>query len=118
MLEEAHRESSAPLRVSLDTRKQIFRIVQEALSNANAHAAARPVGVRLVVDSQRVVVEVSDDGRGIPVVPARRGGMGLRTMRDRATAIRGRLTVTNGAGGGTSIRRECANRERDPKPRR
>ena len=111
-------ESTAPLRVSLDTCNQLFRIVQEALSNAMAHADARLVRVRLVVDPQRVLVEVSDDGRGIASGPARRGGMGLQTMHDRATAIRGRLTVKNATGGGTSIRCECANRERDPKPRR
>ena len=111
-------ESTAPLCVSLDTCNQIFRIVQEALSNAMAHADARVVRVRLVVDAQRLVVAVSDDGRGIAGGPARRGGMGLQTIRDRATAIGGRLTVKNAAGGGTSIRCECANRERDPKPRR
>jgi nitrate/nitrite-specific signal transduction histidine kinase len=39
-------------------------------------------------------------------------------MQDRATAIRARLSVKNAAGGGTLIRCECANRERDPKPGR
>ncbi len=111
-------ESTVPPRVSLDTCNQLFRIVQEALSNAMTHAGARTVRVRLVVDPQRVLVEVSDDGRGIPGGATRRDGMGLQTMHDRATAIRGRLTVKNAPGGGTAIRCECANRERDPTPRR
>ena len=42
-------------------------------------------------------------GRGLPDGPRRNGGLGLRAMRERAELVKGRLTVTGGAGVGTTV---------------
>ena len=110
-------DNAAPLAISLEACNQLFRIAQEALANALTHSAARNVGVKLVVGPERVRVEVSDDGGGIPADSVR-GGIGLQTMRDRARAIRARLTITAAANGGTMVRCECANIDGGRKPGR
>jgi len=80
-----------------------FRIVQEALSNVVRHAGARQAAVRLAMEWPDVlVVEVTDDGRGLPAV--RRAGVGLRSMHERAEELGGTLFVNAQPQGGTSVR--------------
>ncbi len=84
----------------------VYRVVQEALHNALRHADARTVTVRVRGDAGRVRVEVADDGVGFDPDPQARAGrrLGLASMRERARAVGGRLTVTSAPGGGTTIR--------------
>jgi signal transduction histidine kinase len=80
-----------------------FRIVQEALSNVVRHAGAGHAEVRLTLERPNVlVVEVADDGRGLPAV--RRAGVGLRSMRERAEELGGTLVVNARPQGGTVVR--------------
>jgi signal transduction histidine kinase len=80
-----------------------FRIVQEALANVVRHAGARRAEVRLALERPGLlVVEVTDDGRGLPAV--RRAGVGLRSMRERAEELGGTLSVNARPQGGTSVR--------------
>jgi signal transduction histidine kinase len=78
-----------------------FRIVQEALTNVVRHANARRcrIGLRLVDGA--LEVEVADDGRGLE--PARRAGVGLASMRERATELGGSYVVEGIDGGGTRV---------------
>src|SRR4029077_17810005 len=72
---------------ALDTRKEaaLYRVAQEALHNALQHAGATAVCVRLARSTRRVILEVGDDGHGFtPEAPS--GGVGLASMRERATA--------------------------------
>jgi PAS domain S-box-containing protein len=114
-------ESSAPIRTPDESCNHLFRIVQEAVSNALKHAGARAIHIQLMVDPSTVVVEVTDDGRGMEPRMTSPAGMGLRTMRDRATAIGARLTVTAAGQGGTVVRCQCPNgnlaRQRSPRQR-
>jgi two-component system sensor histidine kinase UhpB len=75
----------------------LFRIVQEALTNAAKHSEGTMVSVRVSEDAGRVRISVEDDGRGFPdpvgARSARRGGWGLTTMRERAEAHGGQLRV-------------------------
>ena len=76
----------------------MYRVAQEALHNALRHAGAGQVGVRLARTPRRVSLEVSDDGHGfVPEAPS--GGMGLASMRERASAAGGRLTIRSGPAG-------------------
>jgi signal transduction histidine kinase len=80
----------------------LYRVGQEALHNALRHAGAGSVRVALSRTSRRVVLEVADDGHGFaPELPS--GGLGLASMRERAAAAGGALTVRSGPAG-TQVR--------------
>ncbi|MDX1993390.1 MAG: sensor histidine kinase [bacterium] len=82
-----------------------FRIVQEALSNVVRHAEAGRAAIRLLLERpDLLVVEVEDDGRGLPA--ERRAGVGLRSMRERAEELGGTLVIRPRASGGTVVRAE------------
>lgn len=79
----------------------VFRIVQEALTNAARHAGARACDVRLRRNGA-LEVEVSDDGVGLPA--SARPGVGLRSMRERAEELGGTWAIDERPGGGTRVR--------------
>jgi PAS domain S-box-containing protein len=81
----------------------LYRIAQEAVSNAMRHAQARRVDIDLEVDDTVVVLRVRDDGQGIP--PGAKRGLGLRLMAYRAGMLGGTCTVQDAASGGTVV--EC-----------
>ena len=76
----------------------LYRVAQEALHNALRHAAASKVRVTLSRTARQVVLEVADDGRGF-VPETATIGLGLASMRERAAAAGGRLTISSGAKG-------------------
>jgi signal transduction histidine kinase len=76
----------------------LYRVGQEALHNALRHAGAGGIRVTLSRTARRVVLEVADDGHGFaPEMPS--GGLGLASMRERASAAGGVLTVRSGPRG-------------------
>ncbi|WP_203752312.1 sensor histidine kinase [Cellulomonas chitinilytica] len=79
-----------------------YRIAAEALTNASRHAGAGRCVVRLTTADGRLVVEVSDDGRGI--APDRQAGVGLLSLRERAEELGGLSEVTCPPEGGTRVR--------------
>jgi signal transduction histidine kinase len=81
----------------------LYRITQEALSNAMRHANASHVDVRLMHGDRRLSISVVDDGRG-SAIQGRPDGMGLRTMRYRAKLIGADISVENIPSGGTAVR--------------
>jgi signal transduction histidine kinase len=86
----------------------IYRVAQEALHNALRHSGATAVCVSLATRRRRVILEVSDHGRGFtPGGPTpSSGGLGLASMRERAAAAGGTLTVRSAPGDGTLVRLE------------
>jgi two-component system, NarL family, sensor kinase len=87
----------------------VYRIAQEALTNAVRHAEAQQVHVRLFQSADGVLLQVRDDGRGFDVAaqaeadPRVGGGYGLAGMRERAELVGGRLAVRSTPGVGTTI---------------
>lgn len=83
----------------------LYRIVQEALSNARRHGDTDRATVRLVREGDVVIAEIEDRGRGFSPadVAAGEGGLGLVGMQERATMIGGRLAVEAVPGGGTKV---------------
>jgi signal transduction histidine kinase len=84
----------------------LFRIAQEAVSNAVRHAKkVRGITLELKAEPGRVVLIVNDDGSGFaPATPPAKGrGMGLRIMQSRAGMIGGTLAIAPGAVGGTCV---------------
>ena len=87
-----------------DQTTALFRILQEALTNVVRHADATHVGVELRQDGAAVILEVTDDGRGIGEESASAAeSLGLLGMRERAAALGGTVTVARGAKGGTRV---------------
>lgn len=82
--------------------QHLYRIGQEALSNAVHHAQASRIVMELRGCKDELVLRVEDDGVGMPAEPAS-GGMGLRTMAYRAQAMVGTLTVDPAPEGGTRV---------------
>jgi signal transduction histidine kinase len=82
--------------------EEVFRIGQEAVSNALRHAHAQRVTVTLEGHDTLVVLTVTDDGIGIRS-SGTTGGIGLRAMNERAQRIDGRLRVTEQPSGGTRV---------------
>jgi signal transduction histidine kinase len=96
--------------------QDIYRIVQEALNNAIKHARAREILVLLDGSEPRqFCLSIADDGVGFVPGPGEEsqvGGFGMKTMRERAEALGGRLQVTSAPGQGTTIEVIIPTRER------
>lgn len=84
----------------------LYRIVQEAISNAVRHSGARKVQVRVARTPDAVTAVVTDDGRGFPVaevMAARGSGLGLFGMKERAAYVGGQVEIESAPGRGTRI---------------
>jgi signal transduction histidine kinase len=81
----------------------LYRIAEEAVSNAVKHARARSIRIRLAILAGRPVLEIRDDGKGIGK-KMKTDGMGLRNMHYRASVLGGKLTVEAARRGGTCVR--------------
>ena len=95
--------SAAELPV-LDERQEaaLYRVAQEALHNALRHAGAGRITVALSRSPRRVILAVGDDGRGF--APGAPEGLGFASMRGRAEAVGGTLTIRSAPGTGTTVR--------------
>ena len=82
----------------------LFHICQEALANVAKHAAADHVDVNVWLTPERVVMEVSDNGKGFAVEKMSTTiGHGLSNMQTRAHAVGGDVDITSAAGEGTTV---------------
>jgi NarL family two-component system sensor histidine kinase LiaS len=86
----------------LDVEQAAFRILQEALSNVARHSQARCAEIDLTYTGLDITCTIRDDGIGFDPDGAR-DGFGLRSMRERASALGGRVEVESAAGAGTRI---------------
>ena len=87
----------------------LFRVLQEGLLNAHRHSGAKEVRVGLSVDAHRILLEVTDDGRGFACPPSwgellREGHFGLAGASERMSLIGGKLEVESSRDGGTTLR--------------
>ena len=82
---------------------QLFRVAQEAVSNAVKHGQAGRVDLHLARQSGNIVLTIRDNGIGIPDSPAKGTGMGLLTMSHRAQMMGGSLKIEPRTGGGTQV---------------
>ncbi len=84
----------------------ILRLLQEALTNAFRHSGARRIEVRARRVDERIHVQVHDDGQGLGAAvppPGPQAGMGMASMRARASRLGGALRVESRAGHGTLV---------------
>ncbi|MBE0544982.1 MAG: PAS domain S-box protein [Verrucomicrobia bacterium] len=86
----------------------LFRILQEALTNVEKHARAKSAHLQLALKDGAVVLRIQDDGRGfnprrLKVARGRRGGVGLANLRERAALLQGTCEIESKPGHGTII---------------
>ena len=89
----------------LDEERQtvIYRVAQEALTNAGRHAGAEHVNVELTTRDGAAELHVSDDGSGFDPSADRDGGLGLEGMAERARLVGGELDLRSSPGAGTEL---------------
>jgi PAS domain S-box-containing protein len=82
---------------------QLYRIAREAVINANKHAQAREIVIKLERSQQGMVLRVTDDGIGFPNEPKLKQGLGYHIMNYRAQLMGGRLKIERPKKGGTCV---------------
>jgi signal transduction histidine kinase len=84
-------------RLHAETERAIYRIVQEGLTNVARHSQATSGAVRLAIDPSSVTVTIEDNGVGFDVAdverPGKRRGLGLLSIRERVTGLRGAVRI-------------------------
>jgi len=91
-------------RLSPEVEIALFRIAQEALTNASRHSGARRISLVLRRDGSRLRLVMEDDGRGFDVdVAGRSGRLGLQGIRERAEMLGGTLVIEARPGSGTTL---------------
>jgi two-component system CheB/CheR fusion protein len=85
------------------TATHLFRIAQEAVSNAIKHGNANRLAISLHKAPGRIILKVSDNGSGFPKQPANGKGMGLRIMQSRASMIGGTMALEPNDSGGIDV---------------
>jgi signal transduction histidine kinase len=98
-------EARGEVRLAPGVESEIFRIAQEAVSNALRHSGAGTVKVSIASGTASVRLIVEDDGVGVRTkrVSGPRGGVGLSAMRERAEAIGATIDVGDRPGSGTRV---------------
>jgi PAS domain S-box-containing protein len=98
---------AAPLSLPEEARNHLYRIAQEALTNALKHARGKSIEIVLDVQAEVVRLLIVDDGKGIPAARPAGAGLGLESIRYRAASLGARLWIGPGEQGGTAIICEC-----------
>jgi PAS domain S-box-containing protein len=99
-------QRGVPRRLALDVEDTMFRVAQEAVTNASRHSGTRRVSVILTYEVGEVRLTVQDEGRGFHVdeLGGSHGGhWGLLGMRERAERIGARLSIRSAEGAGTTV---------------
>jgi signal transduction histidine kinase len=95
------------------TATHLYRIAQEATSNAIRHGKAKRIDIDLEGDGEHVTLSIRDNGSGIPHrIPGRRPGVGMQIMNYRAHLIGAAFSVRPGRRGGTVV--SCVLRSSPP----
>jgi len=81
----------------------LYRVAQEALTNAVRHSGAHSIRITLARKNGETALKIEDNGTGLSAEAAQSEGLGLRTMRYRAGLIGGKLEVGPCPGGGTQV---------------
>ena len=112
-IELAHESGLQPTRLSSELETALYRIVQEALTNASKHGQAARAVVELREDLTSICLLVRDDGKGFDP-SASSSGFGLLGMRERAALLGGELRIESPSTGGTELRVRIPTQRREP----
>jgi PAS domain S-box-containing protein len=102
----SHRAPTGRL-LNAEVANHLYRIAQEAVSNAVRHGKARSIRLHLSIARAKVRLTITDDGVGMPDAALDAAGMGLKTMRYRARMMGGEVQFERAEPTGTRIVCEC-----------
>ncbi len=115
---ELHVMPGWPEQLTSPASLNLYRIVEEALTNVKMHSGASSVRVVLEHDnSGDLVLAIHDDGRGVDTDEARPVGLGTVGMRERALFLGGKLRIEGREGSGTTVRATFRKENLVPEPR-
>ncbi len=98
-------EDSREIILDDSRRTALFRIAQEAITNAIRHSTAQHLTIALHLTPAEVLMTIDDDGQGFSYDPlAEEGGFGLRGMMERASRLGGQVEIMAIPTGGTRVR--------------
>jgi PAS domain S-box-containing protein len=90
--------------------KQIYRIVQEAITNAIKHGKAKNIRIKLYLTKGKTILSVKNNGRAFQKSLPKNKGLGLKIMKYRTDLIGGSLDIRKGKKGGTVVTCEFPNK--------
>jgi signal transduction histidine kinase len=85
------------------TARHLYRIAQEAITNAARHGKAKNIMVELASAKGKTILKVFNDGKDFPRILAKKKGIGLKIMEYRAKMIGGIIDISRGRKGGTIV---------------
>lgn len=97
------RSSRTTAKLTLDAKRHLFLFYKEALHNIVKHSGATEVSVRLFDSRDRLVMEIRDNGKGLPLDDDGKP-RGVAKITDRARVLEGSLDIESTPAGGTSLR--------------
>lgn len=98
-------EEIGDVRLEPESEAVVYRVVQEAVHNAQKHAGASAISILLQRHDGQLTTLVEDNGKGFdPTAVALDSGLGLIGMRERAELVRGELVVESATNAGTRVR--------------
>ena len=95
--------SNKDLMLNDDAAKMIYRIIQEALTNATKHSKATSIGVSLLVLNNQVIINITDNGKGMPAHHHTKPGIGIRNIKERVAYLSGFVRITSSPNNGVEI---------------
>jgi signal transduction histidine kinase len=96
-----HIDNNSLLRVDMDTRISLLRIIQEVITNIIKHAKAKNVGILIYEEDGNLVLTINDDGIGLNEKKSsnEKSTMGLQSIRRRVRSLHGETTIISGSKG-------------------
>ena len=116
MTVDAPSELTTPGLLDPEDELHVYRIIQEAMSNAVRHAHAKHIRIDFSSDGRTLSIEVEDDGSGFDPSKVEEHGLGFAGMRERASIVRGSFDVRSQPGVGTRIALDVPLRSVDQRP--
>jgi signal transduction histidine kinase len=98
-----YQSNDIPREVPKEIAINIYRIAQEALRNISKHARATTADIALLGRDDTLHLTIRDDGRGIDPREKKINGLGLASMKERASLISGDFSIQSWSGHGTVI---------------
>lgn len=92
------------IRLSSNTELALYRICQEALTNAAKYAKATHIAIELTIINDEIILRITDDGVGFDLKKVNKQGIGLYSMKERANVLGGTMDIISKIGEGTEIR--------------